>query len=382
MPPPRNLKELWSLQGNLAFIRRFISNLTGRCQPFNHLMKKDTPFQWDEGCQNAFESIKRHLLNLPVLGAPTPGKPLILYIAAQERSIGALMAQENEEGKEKALYYLSRTLTENELKHSPLRKPVLSRRLAKLSIVFNQYEIEYVPQKAVKGQALANFLADHPMPAEWEISDDFPDEDVFSIEILPAWTMFFDGAARFDGELCSNNVAEYQVLIISLQITLEMGIIEMKVYGDSKLIINQLLNIYEVKKEDLVPFFRQASHLPKGFESVTLNHIPRKKNRMADPLANLATTLALSDGETTNIPVCNRWVLPSLDTSNHEDSNACHDLQLMKKDWRTPLIEYLKHGSYQMILAIKQKCDEGHLVSSCTKILYIDDVLKVLTSVA
>ncbi|KAL0461140.1 UNVERIFIED_CONTAM: Transposon Tf2-12 polyprotein [Sesamum latifolium] len=331
MPPPRNLKELQSLQGNLAFIRRFISNLAGRCQPFNHLMKKDAPFQWDEGCQNAFESIKRHLLNLPVLGAPTPGKPLILYIAAQERSIGALMAQENEEGKEKALYYLSRTLTENELKHSPVEKVYLALFYAikKLRHYFEAYSIRLIsradPIMPSRDKLLPTFLADHPMPAEWEISDDFPDEDVFSIEILPAWTMFFDGAARFDGELCSNNVAEYQVLIISLQIALEMGIIEMKVYGDSKLIINQLLNIYEVKKEDLVPFFRQASHLLKGFESVTLNHIPRKENRMADPLANLATTLALSDGETTNIPVCNRWVLPSLDTSNHEDSNACHD---------------------------------------------------------
>ncbi|KAL0292483.1 UNVERIFIED_CONTAM: hypothetical protein Sradi_6987200 [Sesamum radiatum] len=72
----------------------------------------------------------------------------------------------------------------------------------------------------------------------------------------------------------------------------EMGIVEMEVYGDSKLIINQLLNIYEVKKEDLVPFFQQASHLLKSFESVTLNHIPRKENRMADAFANLATTLA------------------------------------------------------------------------------------------
>ncbi|KAL0290427.1 UNVERIFIED_CONTAM: hypothetical protein Sradi_7050600 [Sesamum radiatum] len=85
-------------------------------------MKKDAPFQWVERCQNAFESIKRHLLNLPVLGALTPGKPLILYIARQELSIGALMAQENEEGKEKALYYLSRILSENELKYSPIEK--------------------------------------------------------------------------------------------------------------------------------------------------------------------------------------------------------------------------------------------------------------------
>ncbi|KAB2626360.1 S2-RNase [Pyrus ussuriensis x Pyrus communis] len=111
MPEPRNLHELKSLQGRLAFIRRFISNLAGRCQPFSRLMKKDVPFVWDKACHNAFESIKKYLSSPPVLGAPVPGKPLILYIAAQESSIGALLAQENESQKERALYYLSRTLT-------------------------------------------------------------------------------------------------------------------------------------------------------------------------------------------------------------------------------------------------------------------------------
>ena len=44
MPEPRNLQELRSLQVRLAFIRRFVSILAGRCQPFNRLMKKDVPF--------------------------------------------------------------------------------------------------------------------------------------------------------------------------------------------------------------------------------------------------------------------------------------------------------------------------------------------------
>ena len=107
MPEPKNLRELRSLQGHLAYIRRFISNLAGRCQPFSRLMRKDATFEWDEACRNAFESIKRYLLNPPVLGVPMPGKPLVLYIAAQEQSLGALLAQKNEEEKEKALYYLS-----------------------------------------------------------------------------------------------------------------------------------------------------------------------------------------------------------------------------------------------------------------------------------
>lgn len=58
----------------------------------------------------------------PVLAVPIPGKPLILYIATQKRSVGALLAKENSEGKEKSLYYLSRMMAPNELKYSPIEK--------------------------------------------------------------------------------------------------------------------------------------------------------------------------------------------------------------------------------------------------------------------
>ncbi|XP_070029205.1 uncharacterized protein [Nicotiana sylvestris] len=158
-----------------------------------------------------------------MLGVPMLGKPLILYIAAQERSLGALLSQENEDGKEQAL------------------------RLARWSILFNQYEVTYTPQKAVKGQALANFLADHPLLTEWELLDKFPDEGILFIEEFPPWTMFFDGFARRNGagtgvvlisperqvlpfsfvliETFSNNVTEYQALIVDLKMALEMKIL-------------------------------------------------------------------------------------------------------------------------------------------------------------
>ncbi|KAK4389710.1 Transposon Tf2-12 polyprotein [Sesamum angolense] len=235
MPEPRNIHELKSLQGKLAYLRRFISNLAGRCQPFSRLMKKDVPFQWDEACDKAFKSIKSYLMKPPVLVAPVPGRPLILYVAAQERSVGILLTQKNDEGKENALYYLSKTMTPNELKYSPIEKlclalifsiqklkqyfqshsihlvlkanplkyvmakPVLSDRHARWYLQLQQFEIIYVPQKAVKGQVLADFLADHPMPAEWELSDDLPDEDVLVIEVTPPWKMYFDGASHKEG---------------------------------------------------------------------------------------------------------------------------------------------------------------------------------------
>ena len=59
MQPPRNLRELRGLQGQLAYIWRFISNLSGRCQPFAKLMKKGVSFIWDDACQQAFEEINQ-----------------------------------------------------------------------------------------------------------------------------------------------------------------------------------------------------------------------------------------------------------------------------------------------------------------------------------
>ncbi|XP_070667553.1 uncharacterized protein [Malus domestica] len=124
-------------------------------------------------------------------------------------------------------------------------KPILTGRLAKWALRLNQYEIIYFPAKVVKEQALADFLTDHPIPADWKVSGDLPDKEVFYIDIVPTWTMLFDGSARRQvlpysfrpNKLCSNNVAEYQTLIIGLQMMIDMEITTLEVYGDSKLMI-------------------------------------------------------------------------------------------------------------------------------------------------
>ena len=110
MHPPKNLKELRGLQGRLAYIRRFIANLSGRCQPFTRLMKKGVSFVWDKTCLEAFEDIKIYLTKPPILVASTLGKPFLFYMKAMDRSLGALLAQKNDDGHEQAIYYLSRTL--------------------------------------------------------------------------------------------------------------------------------------------------------------------------------------------------------------------------------------------------------------------------------
>jgi hypothetical protein len=79
-------------------------------QTFLSTYEKGVPFIWDQACQNALEDIKKYLTNPLVLCAPIKGKPLILYTAAMPTSLGVLLAQNNDGGKEMSLYYLSRTL--------------------------------------------------------------------------------------------------------------------------------------------------------------------------------------------------------------------------------------------------------------------------------
>jgi len=122
-------------------------------------------------------------------------------------------------------------------------KSILSRillygRLTKWDVILELYDLVHVSQRAVKGQALADFLAHHHVPDNWELNDDLFGEEVFFIDVLLLWEMFFDGVARRDGAgagvvlvslqkhippyffvlvgLCSNNVVEYQALILGL----------------------------------------------------------------------------------------------------------------------------------------------------------------------
>ena len=95
MQPLKNLKELRGLQGLLAYIRRFISNLSGPYQPFTKLMKKGISFVWDNACQEVFEEIKKYLTHPPILVASVSGKSFLLYVRTMDHSLGTLLAQIN-----------------------------------------------------------------------------------------------------------------------------------------------------------------------------------------------------------------------------------------------------------------------------------------------
>jgi hypothetical protein len=112
-----NNKELQSLVGKINFIRRFISNLSERIQPFTPLLKlkTDQKFLRGEEQQKALENIKHYLKSPPVLMPPQDKKPFKLYLSANEQAIGSTLIQEFE-GKERVVYFVSRRLLEQDIR--------------------------------------------------------------------------------------------------------------------------------------------------------------------------------------------------------------------------------------------------------------------------
>ncbi|CAJ2654731.1 unnamed protein product [Trifolium pratense] len=197
--PPGTKKQLQSLLGKINFLRRFISNLSGKAQPFSPLLrlKKDDVFEWGTEQQKTFDDIKAYLSKPPTLMPPIRNKAMKLYIAASDSTIGSMLAQEDENGIEKAIYYLSRILNDAETRYSSIEKlclclyfsctklkqyikpvnvyvyshfdiikhmllkPILHSRIGKWALALTEYSLTYQPLRAVKGQIVADILVDH-----------------------------------------------------------------------------------------------------------------------------------------------------------------------------------------------------------------------------
>lgn len=103
----------------------------------------------------------------------------------------------------------------------------------------------------------------------------------------PNNTFHLSGAC-FVGKSETNNVAEYTGLLRALEaICLDDAIADLRIEGDSLLVINQLSGKWQVKAENLIPLYNSVLQILQKF-NYTLKHIPRKDNSEADRLANVA----------------------------------------------------------------------------------------------
>jgi ribonuclease HI len=88
------------------------------------------------------------------------------------------------------------------------------------------------------------------------------------------------------------NQAEYEALILGLEVARTLRLDCVEVRSDSQIVVNQMLGRFSVRKQALRRLHAQASAVATALDDVDLVHVPRERNRLADALANEA-----ADGE-------------------------------------------------------------------------------------
>jgi hypothetical protein len=125
MEPPSTKKGDQHLAGRLASLNRFISRSGKRNLPFFEILKSAEVFQWGPAQQKAFEELKQYLIDLTTLTPPSPGAPLLLYVAASHSAVSAALVQEKLDGqakKQAPVYFVSEVLSLSKKNYTELEK--------------------------------------------------------------------------------------------------------------------------------------------------------------------------------------------------------------------------------------------------------------------
>jgi ribonuclease HI len=216
------------------------------------------------------------------------------------------------------------------IKHM-LSAPMLKGRLGKWMFALLEFDIRYQPAKVVKGQALADLIAERVST------------DIAALSIH-AWAMYFDGSVCGDGcgigillvspwgttysfsirlpTACTNNLAEYEAVHKGMELLLEAGAEAIEIFGDSKLVISQLTEEYRCESESLFPLWVQCQELMAQFRYINFYWIPRARNSEANDLSQMASGYkAVAHG-------------------------TDHQVHLLDQgDWRADIFNYLKDSA-------------------------------------
>ena len=166
-----------------------------------------------------------------------------------------------------------------------------------------------MPRTSVKGQILADFVAEFTEPALKEMSTtqnmDGKSVGMISLQEPPLWKVYVDGAVNQRGSgmgqvlislekltiekslrlgfLAMNNEAEYEALLEGIRMVQRMGGKAIKVFSDSRLVVGQVGGELEAKDERMQGYLNQIRLLQSKFELFSLHHIPGVEIHMLIP---------------------------------------------------------------------------------------------------
>ncbi|BHF83014.1 hypothetical protein SprV_0802615500 [Sparganum proliferum] len=128
-PTPSDVTEVRRFLGLASYYRRFIKDYANIAAPLHRLTQKKKKFKWTAECDGSFHLLKDSLCTSPVLVFPDisegAGK-FILDTDASDTAIGAVLSQQQRDGTERVIQYLSRTLTKAERRYCVTRKEMLA----------------------------------------------------------------------------------------------------------------------------------------------------------------------------------------------------------------------------------------------------------------
>jgi ribonuclease HI len=397
MTPPQSTRDVQRLTGRLAALNRFISKSAERSLPFLKTLRGAKDFAWGPEQAATFTSLKQHLTDLAILTSPDPSLPLLLYIAASPCAVSAALVQEqNREGTtlQCPVYYVSEVLMASKCNMTELEKisyavvmascklrhyfeafkvrvtsdrglgelfrnPEASVWIAKWAAELSGYRITFEPRTAIKSQVLADFIIDWTGPITQQ---DEPAEKVWTIHYDGAWCHAGAGAAAvitspigvkhryaahlsfaLDSDRCTNNVAEYEAVILGLRKLRALGVTTYIIKTDSKVVVIQVDKEYSAKDPALMQYLMAVRSLERQFKGFTLQHVDRAKNEEADALAKAAARGEALPSDVFYHVIGTPTVQSpeGLQITNDTEGHRIVNL-IMTEDWQAPIILFLQ----------------------------------------
>ncbi|XP_075655276.1 uncharacterized protein LOC142625523 [Castanea sativa] len=269
----------------------------------------------------------QHIDNLkeaPMLTTVEPAEDLFMYLSVSEHAMSVVLLRDL--GVQRPVYYVSKTLVDAETRYLPLEKLVLALvhatrklphyfqahtiyvlteyplhsllkrfdftgQIAKLGTRLGSFDIRYRLRSLVKGQVLANFVAEFSTRKEMEV--------ICHVDVHP-WKVFVDGASsamgagagiviitpegiRLEHSLwlgfrASNNEAEYEVLIAGLRAIRDMGAQEVEIYSDSQLVVSQVRGSFEARDPRMKEYLQVARQVMGYFLKAKVVQVAKGQN--------------------------------------------------------------------------------------------------------
>nr|GEZ54404.1 reverse transcriptase domain-containing protein [Tanacetum cinerariifolium] len=200
-----------------------------------------------------------HLSKLPILVAPKPKEELIIYLSATYGAISAVLMTERG-ATQTPIYFISRALQGPELNYTPMEKLVLSlvfaaKRLRRTAtkIEYHARRTQYYLHAKNVGQRTDLSEFSHRDAGRKLTSRASGRNLTRAVDTFHGWLIIADGS-----EKCTS---EYEALIAGLRIAAQMGVKNVHVSVDSKLVANQVLGMYVAKEDNMVKYLDKVKSL-------------------------------------------------------------------------------------------------------------------------